>query len=160
MGQQESGIGGVLQGAAGAASMLLAGGGEANPTSAPPVSNPGAKSFLGQYLQAGGPVGDMGIRDYAKGGRVDALVSPGEKWLSPSAVEQVKEGGDPMKVGETIPGRPKVGGAKNSYDNDVVSKQLEEGGIVVPRSETKSKNPSRDSKAFVAATLAKKRAKR
>jgi hypothetical protein len=93
----------------------------------------------------------------AKGGRVPAMVSPGEKYLSPQAVEQVKRGASPMAVGETIGGNPKVGGAKNSYANDTVHKDLEEGGIVVPRSETKSKNPDRASADFVHKVLSKRR---
>jgi hypothetical protein len=97
---------------------------------------------------------------YASGGKVPALVSPGEKYLNPQAVEMVKRGADPMRVGETIPGQPKVDGARNSYANDTVSKELDEGGIVVPRSKTKSQNPSKNSQDFVRATLAKKKAKR
>lgn len=93
----------------------------------------------------------------AQGGMVPALVSPGEKYLSPREVEAVEKGADPMKVGETISGKPKVGGAKNSYANDFVPKKLEIGGIVVPRSETKSKNPHRNSADFVMKTLAKRK---
>lgn len=104
-----------------------------------------AGSAASQFLQA------------ARGGRVKALVSPGEKYLTPKDVEKVKKGANPMKVGETIKGKPKVGGAVNSYANDTVRKDLQEGGIIVPRSETKSKNPDRSSKAFVQATLAKRK---
>jgi len=60
-----------------------------------------------------------------------------------------------MKTGETIPGKPKVSGAKNDYANDTVKKTLQEGGIVLPRSVTKSKNPDKNAEAFVAAVLAK-----
>ena len=91
----------------------------------------------------------------AQGGAVPALVSPGEKYLSPQAVQQVKQGANPMKTGETIPGKPKVSGAKNDYANDTVKKTLQEGGIVLPRSVTKSKNPDKNAEAFVAAVLAK-----
>jgi hypothetical protein len=95
----------------------------------------------------------------AKGGRVPALVSPGEIYLSPKAVQQVRNGADPMHVGEKIPGKPKVGGAKNSYANDIVSKDLQAGGIVVPRSETKSKHPEKNSKDFVSKVMAKRKGK-
>lgn len=95
----------------------------------------------------------------SRGGQVPAMVSPGEKYLSPSAVEQVKQGANPMAVGETIPGKPKVGGAKNSYSNDTVPKTLEEGGIVVPRSATKAKDAERASAEFVHKVLAKRGAK-
>ena len=93
---------------------------------------------------------------YAHGGKVPALVSPGEKYLSPSAVKKVKEGKNPMAVGETIPGKPKVGGAKNDYANDTVPKTLEEGGIVLPRSVTQAKNPHWEAMKFVRALQAKK----
>ena len=92
---------------------------------------------------------------YAKGGKVPALVSPGERYLSPSEVTKVAKGKDPMKAGEHIPGKPKVGGAKNSYANDTVPKTLEEGGIVLPRSVTQSKNPQWAAHKFVSAIMAK-----
>ncbi len=92
----------------------------------------------------------------AQGGPVPALVSPGEKYLDPRAVQQVKQGANPMKIGETIPGKPQVGGAKNSYANDTVPKTLREGGIVVPRSVTKSNDADKKAKAFVEAVLARK----
>lgn len=93
---------------------------------------------------------------YAKGGAVKAMVSPGEKYLSPSDVNKVAQGANPMKVGVTVPGKPKVGGAKNSYANDTVPATLEEGGIVIPRSITKSKNPDKKAQEFIAAILKKK----
>jgi hypothetical protein len=92
----------------------------------------------------------------AEGGRVPALVSPGEKYLSPKKVEAVQKGANPMEIGETIPGKPKVKGAKNSYANDTVPKTLEEGGIVLPRSVTQSKNPHWAAHKFVSDIMAKK----
>ena len=92
----------------------------------------------------------------AKGGKVPALVSPGEKYLDPKDVQKVAQGANPMKTGETIPGKPKVGGAKNSYANDTVSKTLDEGGIVIPRSVTQSKDADAKAHAFVQAILNKK----
>lgn len=89
----------------------------------------------------------------AKGGLVPAMVSPGEKSLSPSDVEQVKQGANPMQVGKEIPGKPKVSGAKNSYQNDTVPMTLEEGGIILPRSVTQSKDPAKKAAEFVAAVL-------
>lgn len=90
-----------------------------------------------------------------KGGKVPAMVSPGEKYLDPNEVEQVKQGADPMQVGETIPGTPKVKGAKNSYANDTVPKDLDEGGIILPRSVTQGKNPHWAAMKFVYDTLKK-----
>lgn len=95
----------------------------------------------------------------AHGGGVPAAVSPGEKYLSPQAVQAVEQGANPMQVGKTIPGQPKVGGAKDSYKNDTVPTTLQEGGIVVPRSKTQSKNPDKASMDFVHNVLAKRTAK-
>jgi hypothetical protein len=100
-------------------------------------------------------ISDQGEMNAARGGKVPALVSPGEVYLKPKDVKKVVNGADPMKVGEHIPGKPKVGGAKNSYANDTVKKTLDEGGIVVPRSKTKGKNPSEASIKFVHAIAAK-----
>ncbi len=92
----------------------------------------------------------------AKGGKVNALVSPGERFLKPEAVKKVAEGkADPIKAGEKIPGKPKVPGAVDSYANDTVHKQLQEGGIVLPRSVTQSKDPSKSAMDFVIATMTK-----
>lgn len=108
----------------------------------------GPRSFVGQHLHK-----------MAQGGDVNAVVSPGEIYLPPEGVSEVARGASPFKVGEVIPGKPKVGGAKNSYANDTVPKKLESGGIVVPRSETKSKNPEKNSRKFVEAVLAKRKVK-
>jgi len=91
----------------------------------------------------------------AQGGKVPALVSPGEKYLPPAKVEAVKQGANPMAIGKTIPGKPKVGGAVNSYTNDTVKANLDEGGIVIPRSVTQGKNPEKKAMDFVRAVLAK-----
>lgn len=96
------------------------------------------------------------ILGMAEGGKVPALVSPGEKYLDPNDVKKVEAGANPMQVGEKIPGKPKVAGARNSYANDTVPKQLDEGGIVLPRSITQSKDPQKAAADFVAAVLAKK----
>ncbi len=93
--------------------------------------------------------------NYAKGGKVPAMVSPGERYLPPKEVEKVAKGKNPMKAGEKIPGKPEVSGAKNSYANDTVPKTLEEGGIVLPRSVTQAKHPHWEAHKFVSAILAK-----
>ena len=124
----------------------------------------GSALHLGSSLFAqGGPVGSpmssfgqLLANGYAQGGQVPVRLSPGEIKLTPQQVKQVQAGADPMKVGGVVPGKPKVGGAKNSYANDTYSTTAQPGSIIVPRSETQSKNPSRNSKAFVDATLAKK----
>ena len=105
-----------------------------------------------------GAASDLGaLALVAKGGRVPALVSPGEVYLDPKDVNRVKQGANPLKTGEKIPGKPKVGGAKNSYANDTVRKDLEEGGIVLPRSVTRSSNPEKKAAEFVAKVLRQKK---
>lgn len=108
----------------------------------------GPKSKAGMHFKGATPM-------LAAGGPVPALVSPGEKYLTPQAVQAVKQGANPMQVGQTIPGAPKVGGAKDSYANDTVPKTLQEGGIVLPRSVTQSSDANKKAQAFVQAVLAK-----
>lgn len=95
----------------------------------------------------------------AEGGKVPALLSPGERYLSPSKVEAVRRGANPIAEGKKIPGKPKVGGAKNSYANDTVKATLDEGGIVIPRSITQSKDAEKKAVAFVRDIIAKNRLK-
>ena len=103
------------------------------------------------------PVNHIAAYFMAEGGAVPALLSPGEKYLPPQAVQAVQQGASPMQVGQTVPGTPKVGGAKNSYANDNVQATLQEGGIVIPRSVTQSAKPDAKAEAFVRAVLAKQK---
>lgn len=89
----------------------------------------------------------------AKGGRVPALVSPGEQYLPPKDVKKVKDGKNPLSLGERIPGIPKHPG--NDYRNDTVPKNLEEGGVVIPNKIMQSKNPHWEAMKFVHAHMAK-----
>lgn len=120
---------------------------------------PGIGTAIGAGIGAigGGLIGGFAA---AEGGEVPSLVSPGEQYLSPRDVQKVKAGANPMKVGEKIPGKAKVAGAKNSYSNDTVPKTLQEGGIVLPRSVTQSKNPDWAAHKFVREVLRKKKSKR
>lgn len=105
--------------------------------------------------QQGSPDNSPNTMMAAQGGKVPAMVSPGERYLPPSEVSAVKEGKkNPMEAGEKIPGKPKVGGAKNSYANDTVPKDLDEGGLVLPRSVTQSKHPHWAAMKFVQAHMA------
>lgn len=90
---------------------------------------------------------------YAHGGKVPAMVSPGERYLPPKEVEKVAKGKNPLKAGEKIPGKAKVKG--DSLKNDTVPKTLEEGGIVLPKSVMESKHPHWEAHKFVSAILAK-----
>lgn len=116
-----------------------------------PMAGYAGTTMAGDYeLQPG--------QKYAKGGKVPVMVSPGEKYLSPQDVEQVKAGASPIDVGKTVPGKPKVGGAKNSYSNDTVPMDAEEGAIIVPRSDTQAKDKHEASTRFVEQILANRKA--
>jgi hypothetical protein len=107
-------------------------------------------------ITAGEPTSNDNVQMAAKGGSVKALLSPGERYLTPQAARAVAKGkADPIKAGKLVPGKPKVGGAKNSYANDTHPATLEEGGIVLPRSVTESKNPHWAAHKFVSAIMAK-----
>lgn len=140
-------IGGVLGGlgAVGAAAAAASGG----------IVKPGQVGD-NAILMEGEPKSHAGRHfKMAKGGQVPALVSPGERYLPPQEVKKVAEGKkSPMKAGEKIPGKPKVGGAVNSYANDTVKKNLSEGGIIIPRSITQGDDAESKAHAFVSAVLA------
>lgn len=99
----------------------------------------GPRSFLGQHLAK-----------MAKGGIVPARVSPGEIYLPPAKAQAVAKGQASPAVGEKIRGKAKVKG--DSLKNDTVDKNLEEGGVVVPRSKADDYDKAA---AFVRAVMAK-----
>lgn len=88
-------------------------------------------------LQHGGRIAKGPHRSHvanylASGGEVPAMVSPGERYLSPDDVKRVVERGEnPLKIGTKVPGKPKVKG--DSLKNDTVPATLQEGGVVIPR---------------------------
>lgn len=85
----------------------------------------------------------------AHGGKVPALVSPNEIYLKPKQAQAVAKGkADPKSVGERIPGKASVKG--DSLKNDTVKKDLDVGGVVVPRSIANT-GDSKKIAAFVAA---------
>lgn len=131
----------------------------------------GAKKLFG----SGGPdssnanvsiesVGDSGVAPLAEGvasvplsqgGKVKAMVSPGEIYVPPKEVKKVAEGKETAKeAGKVIPGKPKVKG--DSIKNDTVHAALEAGGVVVPR----TKNSEEQARQFVAQVRAKQASKR
>lgn len=99
-------------------------------------------------------VADMLI-ELSQGGKVPALVSPGEIYLTRKQAEKVAKGEMNPMAGERIPGKAKVEG--DSPKNDTVPKMLEVGGVVVKR--TKAKDPEEAAK-FVAAVKGKSGLKR
>lgn len=93
----------------------------------------------------------------SSGGKVPAMVSPGERVLNPSEAQAVARGKvNPMKVGGQVPGQAKVKG--DSYQNDTIPAKLPAGGVVIPRSVMQSKDPVRGAAEFVRAAIAKKKA--
>ncbi len=87
---------------------------------------------------------------YAKGGKVKAMVSPGEVYIPPEKILAARNG-NPLEVGEKIPGKAPVKG--NSPKNDVVQKDLEAGGQVIKRTAATSKDKA---KAFMEELARKK----
>lgn len=91
---------------------------------------------------------------FAEGGKVPAMLSPGERYLSPAEAKSAAQGKvDASKAGEKIPGKAKVKG--DSLANDIVPKTLQEGGLVIPKSVMESKNPKKEAAAFVSAHMKK-----
>ena len=96
--------------------------------------------------------------NYAKGGKVDALVSPGEKRLTPKQAKEIADGKKNIKeVGEKFPGKPKVKG--NSYANDVIPKKLTVGDIIIPNSVMQSRDPAQGAHDFVSRIIAGRKKK-
>lgn len=95
----------------------------------------GPRSKVGQHLS----------------GKVDAILSPGEIYLSPEEAAKVAAGKESPMQGSRVPGEAKVKG--DSLKNDVVPAKLEEGGMVIPRSH--SMDPKK-AQAFVAAHFKRK----
>jgi len=91
---------------------------------------------------------DTGEPMAAKGGKVPALLSPGEVYLTPKKAKEVaNKGKDPIKHGEKIPGKPKYPG--NDYRNDTYKKTLDEGGLVIPNKVMQSPNAHWEALKFV-----------
>lgn len=95
----------------------------------------------------------------AKGGKVPAIVSPGEVYLTPGKAKAVAERkADPIHNGKHVPGKAKFKG--DNYANDTVPTHLDVGGVVIPKSVMESKNPHKEAYKFVDAIMAKHNIKR
>jgi len=104
--------------------------------------------------QAFSNMDETGMMFAARGGKVPAMLSPGEIYLAPEKAKEVVKGkADPISEGKKVPGKAKVKG--DSLKNDTVPATLKEGGVVIPRSVLESKTPHRDAYKFVNAVLAK-----
>lgn len=120
-----------------------------------PASN--NDSYDMQAVAKGGAIHEGHVHEYFKGGgKVKAMVSPGEIWLTPEKVQKViQEGVDPKSIGEKIKGKAKVKG--DSYANDTVPRDLEEGGVVIDR---KNVGTREKRELFVHRAIARKKARR
>ena len=114
-------------------------GGQSDSTSSAPAPSPGSD----------GVDKDPTKLYSAHGGKVPAMVSPGEIRIHAKDVAAVAKGKKSPLDGEKIPGKAPVKGAKNDYANDIVPKDLNEGDIILPRSVTQSKNPHWAAHKFV-----------
>ena len=129
--------------------------------SSPPHLNPrqwqadqqGTTSNTQQQSPGAQTASDIPTVMQAAEGVSPAMVSPGEQYLEPDDVKKVKQGANPLAVGERIPGKPKYPG--NDYRNDTVRKDLKEGGLVIPNKVMQSKTPAWDAMKFVHAHMAK-----
>lgn len=101
-----------------------------------------------------GPLSGHVANYFAQGGKVPAMVSPGEIYLSPDQVQKVvSEGVDPAKIGHKFNGKAKVKG--DSLKNDTIPADLEEGGVVIDRKNMGSKEKR---ELFVHKAIARKKA--
>lgn len=122
-----------------------------------PIANTGSGNMYG--VQNANPAALEAANSnygFAKGGKVPALVSPGEIRIPAKDVKSVASGKKSPLAGEKIPGKPKIAGARNSYANDTVKKTLNEGDIILPRSVTQSKNPHWAAHKFISDIMAGK----
>lgn len=118
------------------------------------------KSYVSHHFMGGmaTPTDGKDKLRLALGGKVPAMVSPGEIYLPPAQAVAVAKGVASPMQGEVIPGKAKVKG--DSLKNDIVPKTLEEGGVVIPRSVLDGPNAHREAYKFVNAALGKAAMKR
>lgn len=119
---------------------LSSGADSSNNFGAAPLSMPELGSSAGFGSAAAAPAllavskgGEIDWHSYfADGGKVPAMVSPGEIYLNPNEVKDVVEhGSNPLKMGTKFKGKAKVHG--DSLKNDDIPATLQEGGVVIPR---------------------------
>jgi hypothetical protein len=105
-------------------------------------------SHMANYLAGGGPV--------------EAMVSEGERYLSPGEVREViHNGANPLKIGTKITAKnasQKASVKGDSLKNDKIPMTLEEGGVVLPRHVTKKMSPEK-AELFVHRAMARKKAR-
>jgi hypothetical protein len=135
-----------------------------NLKSAGSAAGSGVAQGIKGLMPSGSPAAGAGATDLpdigaaflaSKGGKVPAMLSPGEIYLSPSQAKEVATGKKSPEAGQKIHGKAKVAG--DSLKNDTVPKVLEAGGVVVKR--TMADDPDK-ARAFVQSVLAKQGMKR
>lgn len=136
----------------------MAGGGD-NGNVSDSVNSNGPSEMLAAYggRISHGPHGSH-VANYlfAEGGKVPAMVSPGEIYLSPDKVHRViHEGVDPAKIGHKFKGKAKVKG--DSLKNDTIPTDLEAGGVVIDR---KNMSTREKRELFVHRAIARKKARK
>jgi len=155
-GQQQAGIIGQIGG--GIASGLGTAVTSALNSPSTPAPAPSAGANYANQLGLSAP------QTLAEGGQVqtgfDSIKKENYKGKSKMGRMMYAGGGQiDMKVGGHVPGKAKVGGAKDSYSNDTVPAILSPGEIVLPRSVTQSANPTEAAAKFVASIKSKKKGK-
>lgn len=149
------GVSGIGQGLGGTGGVNSKKGGSSSPSGA---ENQGQGPTVAASNGMGSGIPYSQPTYMSKGGKVPALVSPGETYIPPGKVNQAASSANPLTSGKKIPGTPKVAG--NSYANDVVPAELEEGGVVIPNSIMQSKNPAAGAKDFIADIIAKRKGRK
>lgn len=130
----------------------LTGAAESNPLSG--MTGEGLGKGLTMIAAEGGEIPHYGLGGllklaalFAQGGKVNAMISPGERVVPPHLVEAVRNGKlKASKVAPKVPGKAKVKG--DNLKNDVVPAKLAEGSVVIKR--TKADNDA-DAREFLLA---------
>jgi hypothetical protein len=148
-------IGGLTGGLGSASSSITSSLAEGGEVKRPMTTQRGPiTDFSGLFPSAQG----MPTTTMAKGGKVPAMVSPGEVILSKKEMQSPKApqiAAEKAKKGHKVAGKPKVAG--DSLKNDTKPTMLEEGGAVVKR--TAAQDPSKAAQ-FVQQIKAKQGMKR
>jgi len=137
---------------------LAGGAGDTMDNSAPMSPGAGLAGDLGplEFAAHGGEIHHVAQYLFAEGGKVPAMVSPGEIYLTPDQVHRVvHEEVDPAKIGKKFAGKAKVKG--DSLKNDTIPTDLEEGGVVIDRKNMATKDKRR---AFVHRAVARAKARK
>lgn len=146
-----SATGGLLNGLGSLLPMLGGAGGAAGGVGALAGGGESILPELAMVAYNGGQVPDHlshASSVYYGGGKVPALVSPGEKYVNPAEAKKVANGEKSLSnTGEKIKGKASVQG--DSLKNDTVHKNLDAGGVVIPRSVMQSDDPVKAGTKFL-----------